>query len=169
MAELGILSPTDRVELMDGEILVMSPIGLRHSLAVNGATREIIRKVGDKALLWVQTTVVLDPFVVPEPDLALLQPKENFSFSKFPGVEDILLIIEVADASLEYDTTVKLALYAMVAIQEYWIADLRNNRLLAYTQPEGDRYRIRREFQSGESITPQSLPDCVFPVSLFLP
>ena len=169
MAETGILLPTDRVELIDGEILVMSPIGHRHGIAVNAAVRAIVKTVGDKAFLWTQTTLVLDTFVVPEPDLALLKPRDDFYAGKRPGREDVLLIVEVADSSLEYDTTVKLGMYAILGIREYWVADLRNDRLLVHSQPEGDTYRASRELHRGESIAPHALPECQLPVSLFLP
>jgi Uma2 family endonuclease len=169
MAEAGILLPTDRVELVDGEILVMSPIGHRHGVAVNAAAQGIIRTVGDRGFLWTQSTLVLDRFVVPEPDLALLKPRKDFYAAKHPGRDDVLLIIEVADSSLEYDTTVKLGMYAILSVPEYWVADLRNNRLLVYSQPENDQYRVSRELQRGEVIAPLGLPDCKLPVSLFLP
>jgi Uma2 family endonuclease len=168
MAETGILSPTDRVELMDGEILVMSPIGHRHGMAVNLANRNIGKTIGEKAFLWIQTALVLDKFVVPEPDLALLRPRDDYA-TKQPGANDVLLIIEVADSSLEYDTTVKLGMYAILGIPEYWVADLRNNRLLTYSQPRGDVYGVARVLYRDESIAPLALPDCELPVGLFLP
>ena len=168
MAETGILLPTDRVELMDGEILVMSPIGHRHSVAVNAAVQAIIKTVGDRTFLWTQSTLVLDTFVVPEPDLALLKPRDDFYAGKRPGRDDVLLIIEIADSSLEYDTTVKLVTYAILGIPEYWVADLRNNRLLVYSEPDGETYRAVRELRHGEWIAPLALPDCQLPVSLFL-
>jgi Uma2 family endonuclease len=169
MAEAGILLPTDRVELIRGDILVMSPIGLRHGVAVNAALRAIVRSIGEKALIWVQTTVVLDKFVVPEPDIALLKPRDDYYATKHPGASDILLIVEVADSSLEYDTTVKLGLYAILGIPEYWVADLRNDCLFVYAQPEGDAYRVVRELHRGEFIAPRALPESEFPVGLFLP
>jgi Uma2 family endonuclease len=169
MAELGILSASDRVELIDGEILLMSPIGLRHATAISDANRMLIRRLGEKASLWTQTTVVLDRFVVPEPDFAVLKPQNYLRLGRHPGVQDIIVLIEVADSSLEYDTTVKASLYAMLSIQEYWVADLQNDRLLIYSQPEGDTYRTMRELHRGDSITPLALPDCEFPVDPFLP
>ena len=169
MAETGILSPGDRVELIRGEILVMSPIGPRHGAAVNAALATIVKTIGEKALIWVQTTVVLDTLVVPEPDIALLRPRDDSYASRHPGAADILLIVEVADSSLEYDTTVKLGLYAILGIPEYWIADLRNDRLLVFAEPEGDTYRIARELHPGEFIAPRALPESEFPVGVFLP
>ena len=169
MAETGILSPGERVELIGGEILVMSPIGVRHGASVNSALRMIVRTVGDNAFIWVQTTVILDTFVVPEPDIALLKPRDDSYATKHPGVKDILLIIEVADSSLEYDTSVKLGMYAILGISEYWVVDLRNNRLLVYSDPEKDAYRVARELKRDEFVAPSALPECEFPVSAFLP
>src|SRR6185295_2091874 len=100
-------------------------------------------------------TIELDRFSAPQPDFALLRPREDFYVRKHPGAPDIFLIIEVADSSLEYDTTVKLGLYAIMGIHEYWVADLRNNRLLAYTDPAEDSYRSLREFHRGDTVAPQ--------------
>jgi len=168
MAEVGILAPNERVELIDGEILVMSAIGHRHAVAVNKAVRMIVRTVGEKAFLWTQTTLVLDKFLVPEPDLTLLKPRDDSYAGKQPGADDVMLIVEVADSSLEYDTTVKLGMYAMIGIPEYWVADLRNDRLLAYSLPQGDQYAVRRELHREEFIAPLSLPESRFAVSVFL-
>jgi Uma2 family endonuclease len=135
---------------------------------VNGAAQAIIRAVSNRAFLWTQSTLVLDTFVVPEPDLALLKPRDDFYAGKRPERDDVLLIIEVADSSLEYDTTVKLGMYAILGIPEYWVADLRNNRLLVYSQPEDDTYNVSRELYRGD-IAPLPLADCQLPVSLLLP
>lgn len=169
MADTGILSPAERVELIRGEILVMSPIGPRHAAAIDRTTEMLIEFLARKAIVRGQTTVVLDPFAAPQPDIALLRRREDFYASKHPGVSDILLIIEVADSSIEYDTTVKLGLYAILGIPEYWVADLQNNRLLVYSEPDGDSYRGVLELQRGETVAPKSLPDCRIPTDLLLP
>src|SRR5688572_805152 len=128
MAETGILSPIERVELIGGDILLMSPISPRHAAAVDAATERMIELVARKAIVRSQTTVLLDTFAAPQPDIALIKRRDDFYADKHPGAADILLIIEVADSSLEYDLTVKLGLYSILGIPEYWIADIQNNR-----------------------------------------
>ena len=166
MAEVGILSPSDRVELVGGEVLVMSPIGRRHGASVAATNRALVRGLGDRAIVWIQTTVILDRFAVPEPDIAVLKPRDDFYASEHPGPKDILLIVEIAESSLEYDTTVKRGLYAIVGIPEYWVVDLRNNRLLVYSQPESDAYREAHELHKGDSVR---ILDFELPAATFLP
>jgi Uma2 family endonuclease len=98
-----------------------------------------------------------------------LRPKGRAYLEKNPDASDIFLIIEVADSSLEQDTTVKLQLYAIMGVPEYWVADLQNNRLLAYSLPEGDRYQNTQELRRGDTIAPSLLPDCAIPVDVLLP
>ena len=169
MAEAGILSPDERVELIAGEIVAMSPIGPRHGVAVDRVTREMVRMAGDRAIVRTQGTVVLDRFAAPQPDLALLRPKTDEYLSRHPNAGDILLIIEVADSSLDYDTTTKLGLYAILGVTEYWVADLRNQRLLVHSLPQGERFTKVAELHPGDSAAPQLLPDCRIPVGLLLP
>jgi len=169
MAETGILSPADRIELVRGEVLVVSPSGPRHAAIIDAVNRTMVRLAGDAAIVRIQSTVVLDRFAAPAPDIALLRPRHDFYAEKHPGSPDILLIIEIADSSLEYDTTVKLGLYAILGIPEYWVADLQNNRLLVYARPEGDTYREMRELHRGNTVAPQLLPDCRISVDLLLP
>ena len=169
MAEAGILLPEDRVELIRGEILKMSPIGPRHGASVDGANRVLVRRAGNNAIVRVQGTVELDPFCAPEPDIVLLRPRADFYVGKNPAGADIILIVEVADSSLEYDTTVKVELYAILGVQEYWVADLRNDRLIAYSQPTEDRYQTIREFHCGDTVAPQLLPECRIKVAVLLP
>ena len=107
MAEAGILQPKERVELIHGEILKMSPIGPRHQASIDSANRTIVPLVGNRAIVRVQGTAELDRFAALQPDLALLRPRDDFYVHKHPAGSDILFIVEVADSSLEYDTSVK--------------------------------------------------------------
>ena len=169
MAEAGILLPDDRVELIRGEILKMSPVGPRHGASVDGAARVMMRLAGDRAIVRVQGTVELDPYAAPQPDIAVLRFRDDFYLAKNPGTPDIVLIVEVADSSLEYDTTVKVELYAILGIPEYWVADLRNNRLFVYSHPVESGYQNIREFRRGDIVAPGLLTQCSIDVGVLLP
>jgi Uma2 family endonuclease len=169
MEDAGILSPVERLELIRGEIIVISPMSPRHQAAVDRGTQTWVELLKGRAILRPQGAVVLDRFAAPQPDFALLRPREDFYSKKHPGADDIFLIIEISDSSLEYDTTVKLALYAILRIAEYWVADQQHERLLVYSDPEGDSYRTVRELQRGESLAPRLLPDYQVSVDVFLP
>jgi Uma2 family endonuclease len=169
MEDAGILRPEDRVELIRGEIVKMSPIGPRHMAAVDKATRTFVRLAGDDAIVRIQGAVVLDRFSAPEPDLVLLQPRDDFYSTRHAGPPDILLIIEVADSSLAYDTTVKVELYAILKVPEYWVADLQSNRLLCYSEPQKDSYRCIREFHRGDMVAPLLLSNCRLNADVLLP
>jgi Uma2 family endonuclease len=168
MAEAGILRDRERVELMDGEILVMSPIGPRHDACIGSGTRALVRAAGDDAIMFPQNSVRLDLYYEPQPDLALLRPRDDFYASRHAGPGDILLIVEIADSSLAYDRDVKVGVYAAAGIPEYWIADLTTNVLWKYLSPEGGMYRSVEPFRRGQSIAPVLLPTCVVPVDVFL-
>jgi Uma2 family endonuclease len=169
MADTGILSPNERTELIDGEIVVMSPIGPRHHAAVDGATRVFVMTLQETGIVRVQGNIVLHRLAAPQPDLVLLRPRRDFYASQHAGASDVLLLVEVADSSLDYDTTAKLNLYAIMQIPEYWVADLKNNRLLLYRNPEKDSYLSVREFHRGDVLTPHLLPDCRIDVAVLLP
>ena len=124
MAQAGILSEADRVELIDGEIVAMTPIGPRHNAAVNRATSVLVPVVGNRAIVQVQGSIRLDRFLEPEPDIVLLRPQPDFYASQLPGASDIYLIIEFADSSLGYDRDVKARIYAQAGVREYWLVDL---------------------------------------------
>src|SRR5260221_18890 len=111
MADVGILRPDERVELIFGEILKMSPIGPGPGLAVDSGTRTFVRLAGDDAIVRVQGTPILDEFAAPQPDLLLLRPRDDFYARQHPASSDILLLVEISDSSFEYDSTVKAELY----------------------------------------------------------
>ena len=170
MVDAGILREGgDRVELIRGEVIAMSPIGPRHSAVVLRATRSLVRIVGDRAIVGVQGSVRLDEYDEPQPDLYLLRPKDDFYGSGHAGPSDIFLIIEVADTTLKYDRTVKMRLYAETAVPEYWIADLRNDCLVVYSDIHENTYRTIQRFHRGDTIAPRLLPECRIPVDVLLP
>jgi hypothetical protein len=160
MASAGILSERDRVELIEGEILAMTPIGPPHGAAVDRANRAMVTAAGDRAIVRVQGSVRLDAHSEPQPDLVLLRPKDDYYATELPGPQDIFLIVEVAQSSVEYDRTVKARLYAAHAIPEYWVADLEHECVFVHTEARAGASRTTRELQRGQSMAPILLPDC---------
>jgi Uma2 family endonuclease len=167
MGQVGILSDR-RVELIAGEVLAMTPIGSRHNACVSSATHALVRAVGNDAIVLPQGSVRLDLYHEPQPDLALLRPRADFYAARLAGPQDILLIIEIADSSVEYDRELKASLYAEYQIPEYWLADLTANVVSRYSEPEGRAFRKVESYRRGESIAPALLPSCVIAVDALL-
>jgi len=140
MAEVGLLAPEARVELIEGEIIDMAPIGIDHGRAVDILNRLFVRAVGDQAIVRVQGAVRLNLRSEPQPDLALLAPSPDDYGSRQPAPEDVLLLIEVSDTTLRYDVDVKLPLYARHGIAETWILDLQGGELRCHRSPRDGRY-----------------------------
>jgi Uma2 family endonuclease len=140
MAEVGILGPNDRVELIEGEIIDMPPPGELHSGTVTQLDHLLQRAVGDRAIVFVRNPAVLGGYSAPQPDLALLKTRADFYKSALPRPADILLLIEVADTSLRYDRDVKAALYARHGIPDLWLIDVRGKRLTRFRDPTSGAY-----------------------------
>jgi Uma2 family endonuclease len=140
MREAGILAEDDRVELLDGEILLMSPIGPLHIALVNRLNKLLIHQVGDDAIVSVQSAIQLDDYSEPQPDVALLSPRDDFYAQTLARPDDILLVIEVADSSLAYDRDQKLPRYAAAQIPEVWIIDVNQRLIEQYTHPSQGQY-----------------------------
>jgi Uma2 family endonuclease len=168
MGQVGILSEDDRVELIDGEIIAMTPIGTRHNACVSSGTRAFVRGAGDDAIVLPQGSVRLDRYSEPEPDLVLLRPRADFYASRHAGPEDILLIVEIADSSIDYDRDVKARIYAEKGIPEYWLVDLTTNALTRYSSPERGAFHSVEQFRRGQSIAPRLLPACSIAVDVLL-
>ncbi|MFP5262933.1 MAG: Uma2 family endonuclease [Blastocatellia bacterium] len=168
MSEAGILSEADRVELIEGEIIKMSPIGRYHAACVKRLNSTLNRRVSDYAIVSVQDPVRLDEHSEPEPDIALLKPRDDFYAQGAPAVEDVLLIIEVADTSVEYDRDVKVPLYAKAGIAEAWLANIREDRIEAYSRPANGVYQKVRLVNRGEAISPEELPSLIITVEEIL-
>ncbi len=153
MAEIGILREDERVELIDGEIIDMAPIGQGHAATVGGLNRALVMACGNKAIVWVQNPVCLDRLNEPEPDFAVLRPRPDFyATGDRPGPADVLLLVEVADSSLRYDLTVKLPLYARAGIPELWIVDLKRRALDAFRRPTGGQYAEVATYRPGDHL-----------------
>ncbi|MDJ0600520.1 MAG: Uma2 family endonuclease [Crocosphaera sp.] len=166
MAETGILTPEDRVELIRGEIIAMSPIGRKHAAAVNRLNYILSKKLGDKAIVSVQNSIRLDNYSEPQPDIVLLKPRSDFYESKIPESEDIYLVIEVADSTIKYDQEIKLPLYAENNINEVWIINLNNKSLEVYRQPQDKIYLEQQK--NVKSISPLAFPDITFTINEIL-
>jgi Uma2 family endonuclease len=160
MEDAGILSPTDRVELMDGEIVTKMAIGPRHGASVDRANRALTTTVGSSAIVRVQGSVRLDLFNEPEPDIVLLRPRADFYASAHPGPADILLIVEVAESSIDYDRNIKTQVYAKAGVPEYWLVDLNENVVHVYSDPLNGVYRAMVSYRRDQSIVPRLLSAC---------
>jgi len=165
MAEMGILTEDDRVELIEGEILVMPPIGEGHFGHVNRFNRVFVLAFSDQAVVHIQNPVRLALRTEPEPDVVLLRYREDDYQGKFPTPDDVLLLVEIADHSLAYDQGTKRTLYARAGIQEYWIVDLVHAELFVHRDPSRARYRSVQCFKHGDTIEPLAFPNVSLAVS----
>ena len=151
MGEAGIFAAGDRVELIDGEVIDMSPIGALHAAIVARLTAFLCRSVGSGVIVWCQNPIRLDEASEPEPDIALLRPRADGYMSAHPGPEDVLVVIEVADTSLAYDLGVKVPLYARHGIPEAWVIDAATRQTRVFREPSAEGYR--RELLVGPEET----------------
>ena len=168
MAEVGILQPDERVELIKGEIIVMPPIGDRHAMEVRQATRVFYSIAGGTVIISVQNPIHLGEHFQPQPDVALLRFRED-NYPAHPTPADILLVIEVSDTSLTYDRNVKVPLYAGAGIVETWLVNLEADYIEVYRQPSSDGYQQSVIFHRGEKISPAARPDLELNVDDLLP
>jgi len=165
MVEAGILSEDDRVELIEGEIIEMAPIGRRHAACVDKLTELLKEKLGRAAIVRVQGPVRLNDQSEPEPDVALLRRREDFYAREMPGPADVLLIVEVADTSSRYDRAVKVPLYANAGIGEVWLVDLTAETIEVYAQPAGESYQSCKRLRRGDLLSPRAFPQAVLEVA----
>uniref|UniRef100_A0A831TF58 Uma2 family endonuclease n=1 Tax=Thermorudis peleae TaxID=1382356 RepID=A0A831TF58_9BACT len=160
MAEAGILHEDDRVELLEGEIVEMSPIGWRHQACVDRLNRWLVPALRDRAILRPQGPIRLSPDSEPQPDLVVLRPRADFYAEGGPGPEDVLWLVEISDTSLRYDRDVKVPLYARYGIPEVWVVDLVEERVLVYRDPHpAEGYRSVQVLGRGARLAPQAFPD----------
>lgn len=158
MAEAGILKEDERVELIEGEIIQMSPKGSLHAGCIKRLIKLLNRHIGKNVLLSVPDPVKLDGLSYPQPDLALLKHRSDFYAQSHPTPAEVLLIVEVADPTVQQDRAVKVPLYARAGIPEVWLVDLPGEALEVYARPEQGEYQTRLTLKRGESIVSPTIP-----------
>jgi Uma2 family endonuclease len=165
MGEAGIFPPKDRLELIRGEIIHMAPIGIRHSSCVARLNHLLVRRLGERAVLWPQNPLTMLPDSEPQPDIMLLRYRDDFYRDALPAPADVALLIEVAETSLRFDRVVKGALYAEAGVREYWIVDLEAERVEVHREPADGRFQhVERVARDGR-VVPTAFPDFVIRVA----
>jgi Uma2 family endonuclease len=159
MAEAGILTEADRVELIEGEIVEMTPIGRRHAVCVDSIAELFIRIFVDVARTRIQNPIRLNEHNEPQPDVSLLLRRPDLYTSGHPTPEDVFLVVEVADTSLVMDRRVKMPLYARSGIPEAWLVDLEAEAIFVHRDPGPDGYRTVQAVRRGETLAPLAFPD----------
>ena len=157
MAAAGLLHETDRVELVEGEMIDMAPIGSKHAFIVNQISQTFSADVGGKCLVSTQNPIRLGEHSEPQPDVALLR-SGNY-MDALPAAADVLLIVEVSDSTLEYDRDVKIELYARHGIPEVWLLDLNAREITVYREPVEGLYRLISKRSSSEAVSAMTMPD----------
>ena len=168
LGESGILAKEERIELLDGEIIQMAPIGNRHLNSVDWIGHLLHEAIGRRAMVRVQGSIQLNDFSAPEPDIAVIRWRSiNDIGPVLPP--DVYLLVEVADSSLEFDLGEKLALYAAAGIPEVWVANLRAGELVVNTDPVQADYANVRAVSLDGTVSPQAFPDATLAVADFIP
>ena len=159
MGVTGIFHEDDRVELIEGEIYEMSPIGGPHVECINGLNMMFARSAPEGILVSIQNPVRIGDLSMPQPDVVVLRDR-RFS-GKVPTSDDVLLIVEVSDTTLRYDRDVKMPLYAQAGVPEAWIAEVNREEIIAHRDPVGGEYQEIRTYVKGESLSPVHLPEII--------
>ncbi len=168
MTELGILPEESGWEIVDGYLIDKMSIGSKHASTVKRLNRILTKLVKDNAIVSVQDPIRLDDYNEPEPDIALLKPREDFYSKNHPLPQEILLLIEVSDSTIEYDRKIKKTLYAKAGITEFWIINLQDDTLEFYSQPKNGNYRLARILESGETLKLNSIENLTLTINEIL-
>lgn len=165
MAELGILAPDARVELIEGEIIDMPPQGSPHAAIVTSLNERLVSTVGSRAMVRCQVPIRLGIRSEPEPDFAIVQRKADRYMRAHPVAEDVLLVIEVSNTTVSYDRFIKMPLYARHGIGEAWLIDVPAGRVHVHRNPQGGEYRDISTVDRPGALCPTALPDLAIDLS----
>lgn len=168
MITAGVLHEDEHLELLGGEIIEMSPIGIPHAVCVNRLNKLFNRSLAEEIIVSVQNPIRLDMFSEPEPDIALLQPRQDFYAGGHPEPEDIMLLVEVAETSLEYDREQKLPRYAQAGIAEVWIVNLFEQQIEVHQRPSPQGYQHTVIVKGAETVSPAAFPQMTLKASQIL-
>jgi Uma2 family endonuclease len=168
MGEVGLLNEDSRVELIDGEIVEMAPIGSEHAGHNNQLLSLLAYRLYGRAVVAGQNPVVLSSHEEPQPDIAVLRWRDDYYRTAHPHAEDVLLLVEIADSTLRYDRDVKVPLYASYGIPEVWLLDLQQKQLEIYREPAQGQYRQRDCRRTG-TLAPIRCPDAVIDLAELFP
>ena len=170
MAEAGILKKEERVDLLDGLVVDPAPpVTPQYYAVVNKLNMDFILALDKRAIPRVRGTIVLDMYNAPEADLVLLRERKDFYRSQTPGPYDVLLVIEVADSSADYDRNEKLPRYARAGIPEVWLTVLPEDVIEVHTEPTENGYRVTRRLWAGDVLRPGCFEDIEIPVEAIIP
>jgi Uma2 family endonuclease len=164
MGETGILDPKARLELIEGEIIEMSAVGIRHIACVNRATALFAARLAGRGMVSIQNPLRLSRYTEPQPDVVLAKPRDNFYSDKFISWEDTLLAVEISDSMFSYDRDRKMPLYAKAGVPELWIENLRKDVILVFRDPTSNGYATSLAFERGESLYAAAFPDVTLKV-----
>ena len=169
MGEAGVFAPDVHLELIEGEIIEMAPIGSPHAAVVNVLAAFFNRAVGERAVVSIQNPLVTGERSVPQPDLALLKPRPDNYFGAHPSAVDAMLVVEVVDATLSFDLDVKVPIYARAGVPEVWIVDIQDRSLRVFRDARPGVYRTALSVERGERISPEALPDIAIDAAILFP
>jgi Uma2 family endonuclease len=160
MFETGMLSNEKRYELIDGEVVMMSPLGPSNSSIISRLAEFLVKQLPEKLQCRVQLPIVVDDHSEPEPDLAVVNRREDDYRHYHPKPSDVVMIVEVSTTSLNFDLKTKQQLYAKSKIAEYWVVDVERGMLVVHRQPGVDGYTQRQEFDANSIVAPLAAPNC---------
>lgn len=162
MHEAGVFGHGDRLELINGEITEMSPIGRKHEVCVTRLNELFFSRLLGKVQIWSQNPIRLEDKSEPQPDFAILKRRDDFYEEALPTPADILLIIEVADSTISYDREVKMPLYAAAGIPEMWLFDVNEQVIFGYSQPAAKGYKKMQRYEKDDNFFMMAFPDISF-------